>query len=75
MNSESLAYHLIYSHSIPVTETTSKKRKIGEAGDARSFLSSPSLSGTEFRLDLPDPWVNFLVTRPQDLGLSTWNFC
>lgn len=51
MNSENLVYCLVYSHSIPVRERRRKKRKIGEAGDARSFLSSHSLSGAELQLD------------------------
>lgn len=66
--------HTDTSHSIPVRERTSK-RKIGEAGEARSFLSSCSLSGSKLQSDVPDPWPDFLLTMSHGLGLSFWSFC
>lgn len=58
MNSENLVYYLICSHSIPGKESISKKREIRETGDARSFLSSHSLSGSELQLGFPDYWLD-----------------
>lgn len=71
MNSENLVYYLICSHSIPGKESISKKREIRETGDARSFLSSHSLSGSELQLGFPDYWLDTpppAPSRPQGLG-------
>ena len=70
MNSENLVYYLPYSHRYFTQNPCERENQQEKIGEARSFLSSCSLSGTELQSDLPDPWTGFLVTRSQDLGLS-----